>query len=153
METCRLGTVIVLLHLVNGLFIGLGLWLDEFFIDGLSMNDGSGQSFTDERAAMRGMFLAAFITIWNSQLQINMANCRKKYFKWQGGAGAILCFLSFALAMATMIVGDASDINIMVHTSGKAYPLAVTGTVTLGLTSVVAVLYLIRVCKEPSTCN
>ena len=151
-----LGVSVVLLHLVNALFVGLGLYLHGFYVSGQSMNaDKKGGEWARySRGVVRGLFLASFIIIWNSQMQINVhigyLSYRRKHVKVNAIIGATTCAIAFILCGAAHIyLGMTDDIRLFVQ-KGSAYALSVAGTFTLGLTSVIAVIYVIKTFEAAS---
>jgi len=153
-----LGIAVLAGNLVNGIFIGLGLFLDDFYKDRKSMNHMSEDIvlYRYERGVVKGLFMASFIIILNSFCQIFVAviTSRKRNLKVNASIGVFLLWCAFVLCVAGLIYVGANDIvNMIVHEEGSPYGLAIAGTVTIGLTAIIAVPYLHSVLKAPSCCK
>ena len=146
--TTIIGIIISGLHLVNGLFVGLALYLDGFYKDGTALDDVTYLLlYGTERRVLKGLFLTAFILIWITLPHINVYlgvyYSSRKHLKLVAFIGVVLSWLAFILTFSAHVYIGMRERKFIKN--GHAYRFSVAGTVTLGVTSHLSVVFGTRV--------
>lgn len=142
------GIAVTIFNIANIIFVGLGLFLDGFYVDGTSINTNAEniKSIQDERNTVKGLFLAAFVIIVNSWFQIFMHTCSaavKRAYKINAISGYVLIWCAFILCVAGEIYIAANDkMDMFRDEKSSAYALSIVGTITTGLSCIVGIPYI-----------
>lgn len=155
MEDLRLATLgglIALLQIINGLLLGFGIFTEGFYIDGTPLDEAKPTlSGGSARGIIYGTFLTAFVCIWISFGQfcshIFIILYEKANSKVNGIVGAFICSGALIICIfGHVCIASVLDTDI-IH-KGLAYSLLTTGTVTIGITTLIAFIYGVRVFND-----